>query len=101
MGILYITEFADEGKDQSGNLAPVAMMPPIAQQAITFTTSTQSAVLNAQTRLVRLHTDSICSVRFAVNPTAVTTDARLAANMTEYFAVPPGSGLKIAAVTNT
>ena len=101
MGILYITEFADEGRDANGNLAPVAMMPPIAQQAITFTTSTQSAVLNAQTRLVRLHTDSICSVRAAVNPTAVTTDARLAANQTEYFAVPAGSGLKIAAIANT
>lgn len=101
MGILYITEYADEGKDQNGNLAPVAMLPPLAQQAITFTTSTQSAVLNAQTRLVRLHTDSICSFRAAVNPTAVTTDARMAAGQTEYFAVPPGSTLKIAAVSNT
>lgn len=101
MGILYITEYADVGRDQNGNLAPVAMLPPLNQQAITFTTSTQSAVLNAQTRLVRLHTDSICSFRAAVNPTAVTTDARLAANQTEYFAVPPGSTLKIAAVANT
>ena len=101
MGILYITEFADEGKDQNGNLAPVAMMPPIAQQAITFTTSTQSAVLNAQTRLVRLHTHTLSSLTAAVNPTAVTTDMRLAANQTEYVAVPAGSGLKIAAVSNT
>lgn len=98
---LYITEFAQEGIDALGRVMPVAAAQPIAQQKVVFSTSTQSATLNANTTLVRLHVDGVCSVAFGTNPTASTTNMRLVTDQTEYFGVQANSGLKIAAITNT
>lgn len=98
---LYITEFAQEGVDALGRVMPTARQQPLASQKVTFTTSTQSATLNANTTLVRLNTDGVCSVAFGTNPTATTSDMRMALDQTEYFAVQANSGLKIAAVSNT
>jgi hypothetical protein len=92
MGKLYITEFRDYD-------AQSARAPAAAEQVVTYTTTTQSAAFGADTRLVRIHTDSICSIAFGLNPTATTSTARLAAGQTEYFAVEPG--MKVAAVSNT
>jgi hypothetical protein len=58
-----------------------------------------SAAFNAATKIVRLHTDAICSVAFGAAPVAAATNARLAAGATEYFGVSPGS--KVAVITNT
>jgi len=98
---LYITEFSNEGVDMLGQIVPVAKAIPLAEQKVAFTTSAQSAALQANTALVRLHTDGICSVAFGTNPTATTSNLRMVAGQTEYFAVHPGSNLKIAAVNNT
>ena len=49
--------------------------------------STQGPLFSIYTALVRVHTDSICSVAIGNNPTATTTNKRLAANQTEYFGV--------------
>jgi hypothetical protein len=56
---------------------------------------------NNLTTLIRVHTDAVCCIAMGVNPTAVNTKMRLAANQTEYFAVPPGSNWKLAVITNT
>jgi hypothetical protein len=94
MAVLYISEYTQNTID----LPVVASEPSTASQAVTFTTSTQSAAFRNDTRLVRLHTDTNCFVKFGTNPTATTaTDARMAANQTEYFRVFPGH--KVAAVT--
>jgi hypothetical protein len=98
---LYITEFAQEGIDALGRIVPVAQLLPIAEQKVVFSTSTQSATLNANTTLVRLHADGICSVAAGLNPTATTSNMRLGLNQTEYFAVQQNCGLKIAAINNT
>lgn len=98
---LYITEFAQEGVDAMGRIMPVAQLLPLAEQKVVFSTSTQSATLNQNTTLVRLHADGICSVLAGINPTATTSNMRLGLNQTEYFAVQPNSGLKIAAISNT
>ena len=100
MAVLYITEFADAGM----NFPTVATQPPLAEQKVTFTTSTASAAFNAKTSLVRIHTDSICSIEFVgagALAVATTSTARMAANQTEYFIVPRGQGYSVAAVTNT
>lgn len=98
---LYITEFNLEGVDAMGRLMPAARTLPIAEQKVAFTgTSAQSATLNASTTLVRLHTDGACSIAFGTNPTATASNMRLALDQTEYFAVQPGTGLKIAAISN-
>lgn len=97
MGILYITEFSTRGI-----LSPtMATEPPVAEQTVTYSTSTSSNAFNPDTILVCIHTDSICSIEFGTNPTATTTTRRMAANQTEYFEVPRGLGYKVAAITNT
>lgn len=99
---LYITEFAQVGIDALGRVAaPIPRQLPVAEQKVAFTTSAQSATLDATTTMVRLQADGICSVAFGANPTATTSNLRMTAGQTEYFMVPANSGLKIAAVNNT
>jgi len=92
MSTLYITEYPDWD-------AGLPKEPPIAQQTVSFSTSTQSSAFNANTRIVRIHTDAICSIEFGASPTATTSKRRLPADATEYFAVE--GGMKVAAITNT
>lgn len=101
MALLYITEFQTVGRDHNNGMS-VAFTPAITGQIVVNTGgSTQSAAFSDKTRLVRLMTDSICSVKFGTNPTATTADPRMAANQTEYFAVQPGGGMKVAVIVNT
>jgi hypothetical protein len=97
MAALYITEYQDILR--INGVVQVPVEPAIAEQKVTFTTTTQSSAFNASTRYVRIHTDAICSIKFGLNPTAVVTEKRMAADSTEYFAV--STGHKVAAVTNT
>lgn len=100
MATLYITEFDRQGRDIDSYPSPVAAWPPVAQQAITISsTSAQSAALNAQTTLVRLHTDTACWIEVGSNPTATNAKMKMPADSTEYFSVRPGSTVKIAAIT--
>jgi len=100
MGILYVTEFSTLGTTPWNQTVQQALQPPAAEQAITYSTSTQSAAFKNNTNFVRLNTDSICSIAFGINPTAVaSTNARMSAGSTEYFAVPVGQAFKVAAVT--
>jgi len=99
MATLFITEFTNSGADSRGSPVQAAEQPPVAEQAITTTgTSAQSAVLNASTTLVRLHTDTTVFVLFGIDPTATAAKMRLAADSTEYFVVRRGCGLKIAGI---
>lgn len=93
MGKLYVTEFIDTDAG-----SPVAVSHTD-QTPVTYGASTQSAAFGSNTKLIRVHTDSICSIAFGANPTATTNNMRLAAGQTEYFAVQPGQ--KVAAITNT
>lgn len=103
MAVLYVEEFVAQGMDPNGRSIAIGMQPNNAAQTVAISSSS-AATTNAfknNTNLVRLHTDAICSVAFATSPTATATTARMAANQTEYFAVTPGSGLKVAVITNT
>lgn len=96
MAVLYITEYP--ALEVSG--LPVAITPPVAEQTVAISgSSTASSAFNANTGLVRLHTDAICSVEFGGAPTATATTMRLAANQTEYFVVH--SGQKVAVISNS
>jgi hypothetical protein len=94
MATLYVTEFNNWD-------ANCAQEPAVTTQAFTFTTTTQSAAFNVKTRMVRLHTDAICSVIFGRNPSATTSSRRMVAGATEYFAVPADGTFKVAVVSNT
>lgn len=98
MASLYITEFADIGAIKGPT--PIADTPANTVQKVTIGgSSTQSSAFASNTRLVRLHTDAICSVLFGSNPTATASHSRMSADTTEYFAVTPGH--KVAVITNT
>lgn len=98
MAVLYITEYAGVGP---GHIqAPIE--PPLAEQTVAIGAEADSAVLNANTRLVRLHTDAVCSILFGATPTATTAKQRMAADTTEYKWVQgqPGT-MKISVIANT
>ena len=100
MAILYITEYAEMSIGPAGRVGQIPQEPPLAEQAITFTTHTESSAFNAKTRFVRLHTDTNCFVVLGTAPVAVTsTNGRMAANQTEYRGVPLGAAFKVSVVT--
>lgn len=101
MATLYITEFSDLSVSFArGNLAQVVAQPPVVEQTpLAIGVAAQSAAFNANTTLVRLHADSVCSILFGANPTATTANARMAAGQTEYFGVAPG--MKVSVIANT
>lgn len=100
MALLFITEFAATYRDHAVG-GGAAFQPPVVDQTPIANNggSTQSAAFNAFTRLIRVHTDGICSIAIGANPTATTSNMRLATNSTEYFAVVPGQ--KLAVIANT
>lgn len=97
MSTAYVTEFTALGTHLTGG--QIAQMPPVAEQKVTFTTTTQSSAFNTSTRFIRVHPTSICSISIGSNPTATTSTMRLAADQVEYFGVTGGD--KIAFVDNT
>ena len=99
MATLYISEYARMGVSADGQSVPIAGELVGKQTRSLSGSSAQSAAFAKQTRYVRLHTDAVCSFLIGDNPTATTSDARLAADQTEYFEVRPDQ--KVAAITNT
>ncbi len=99
-GVFYITEYQSAGR-MAGSNVPVAAGRPITNNNIAIlASSVQSNPFNANTRMIRVHNDSTQAVfvLLGANPTAVTgTDARMAANQTEYYQVIPGD--KMAVIT--
>lgn len=99
MAKLYVTEYSNNGGasnygERIGNPPVVAM-----QHVAIGGASAASSAFNGATHLIRVHTDAICSIVVAANPTATTDDTRMAADDTEYFNVRPGD--KIAVISNT
>lgn len=96
MASLYITEY-------DGNItgdSQVPREPVVTEQKITITgVSAQSAAFNASTRLIRIHTDAICSILVGENPTATAAKQRLPADTIQFARVQPGH--KIAVISNT
>ena len=101
MSVLYITEYIDiDGTRQ------VPREPALASQTVAIgSTSTTCNAFNAQTTVIRLHTDAVCSVNVgpvgtAASPlTATINNGRMAAGQTEYRGVVPAGGPQQVAVT--
>lgn len=106
MAKVYISEYARGALGSRGTIYS-AEEPPVATQVLDPAGTHLSAVFNKETRFIRVHTDSIISYKIGTAPTAATTDARMAANQTEYFGVPPAAagaaneGYKIDVIVNT
>lgn len=102
MAVLYVSEFIELPITDNAVARSWAMTPPIVEQTVAIGAGSASNAFNPQTKFVRLHTDSICSIAFSVSgatPTATTSNARMAANTTEYFGVQGGG--KVAVITNS
>ena len=98
MATMYITEYEQMVK-YPGSVAQVPMEPPLAIQAVTFTTTTASAALNAATKFVSIQLSANGHVQFATSPTATTSTSRLhEANAVSFHGVPKGQSFKVAAV---
>lgn len=99
MATLYITEHV--GIRQQDGVVQAAQRPGLRQQTVLIGGSSAQCALpfKDDTRLLRVHTDAICSISIGTNPTATAADSRMAADQTEYFTVRPGD--KIAVITNT
>ena len=101
MAILKVAEFTDVGMVPPS----LAKAPALAQQVITFSAATASAAFNAKTNMVRLISDTICSIEFSATSapaTAATTAAtaiKLNAQVPEYFYVTAGGSLSVIADT--
>lgn len=99
MATLFIQEYSDVAV-LATTIGQAGQEPALAAQTVAVGGgSLQSAAFNVNTKMVRVHTDVICSVKFGTNPTAVATELRMAANTTEFFGVTPGH--KVAVITNT
>lgn len=100
MAVLFIAEFREINVNQ-GNITPIVTGTPITEQTVAIGGSnTKSAAFNANTQIIRVHTDAICSIKIGPDAAAVATATtmRMAAGQTEYFRVNPTD--KIGVITN-
>ncbi len=106
MAKVYITEYANSGRELKQNIVQSAEEPRLADQVVAIGgSSVQSAALQDKTRLIRVHTDAICSIDIGADPTATANKSRMGANQTEYFSISKDAqaagDVKIAVITNT
>lgn len=103
MAVLYVTEFSELGsRNQNNTTLQVIAQPTLIEQTVAIGgASVQSSAFNINTRMVQLHTDAICSVKFGTNPTATATTMRMAAGERLNFSIPVAQSYKVAVITNT
>ena len=93
MATLYVSEYRLLASVPSvTNYAPMPGQAPqepvVAEYTVNISgSSTQGPLFGGYTALIRVHCDAVCSIAIGKNPTALTTNKRLAANQTEYFGV--------------
>lgn len=101
MANLYVSEYE---RAQDGPSMPIPAMfwgPAVVVQAPVAigATHAESAAFGANTRFVRLHTDTTCCVLIGASPAATTSSQRMTANQTEYFAVRGSDKVSVIAST--
>lgn len=105
MAKLYVTEFSKNAHMWAGGetiSAPQADDNPAYVEQVPVVIGAGnlvSAAFGGATRLIRVHTDVICSIAIGSAPVADVNTMRMAAGQTEYFGVKPGH--KIAVIANT
>lgn len=106
MATCYITEWRGIGTVPSQNPAinqgEMTMQAPGGFQAtnnVSFSAAVQTAAFGANTYLIEVSPDAICSVLIGDNPTATAANMRIAADQVRYYVVRPGQ--KISVIANT
>jgi hypothetical protein len=100
MANLYVTEFSDV-PIANGNIQ-IAQCPPISNTILSLSSqSTATGVVSANTRYVRIATDTNCFVVISSAPTSASTSGmRMVADQVEYFGLRSGVD-KVAAVSTS
>lgn len=103
MATLWIKEHARKPQYSGG--PDIWAEPALVEQAVTISgTSAQSAAFNAQTKFITITADSAFCYLVSTNPTAATTNFRVAADSILILGVEQASGsatYKIAGITTT
>lgn len=97
MAKLTVTEFSLLTETSLGRTQTVKAPPVTEQQLGISGASNPSAAFNARTVVVRLKTDTACSIAWGSAPVAVSGNCPMEAGQTEYFGVNPGD--KVAVIT--
>lgn len=97
---LYITEYDKLAHDANGNVVLAGHETAVAGQQVAIGAGTvASAAFGKTTKLVLLHPDVTCHVRFGTAPTAVQGEyTRLTAGSFLYFGVQGLVALKVAVI---
>jgi hypothetical protein len=91
----FVSEYSFITMMQDGQRAQAVLEPALAVQKVTFTTtSTQSAVFNAATRVIRVVCTAKAHFEISTNPTSTTADSYVAPDTAEYFGIQ-NTGLRI------
>lgn len=101
--ILKVLEFNGGGNSMPNIVPQIVQMPPLVEQsALDFSGgAVQSAVLNADTRIVFLNCSVRCSFKFETGASTVTVNnTPLGPDLPHYFSVIPQSGLKISVIAS-
>lgn len=105
---LYVEEYVRGtlASGPGGALMQAAEGPPIAEYIIDYATGeAHGANLNAKTRFLRIHADSICVRKVGAEAVAaVTGGGRMDAGQTEYMGVSQTeviAGTRVSAITTT
>lgn len=97
MATLWIREYRDRGVAGAAREIQVPQEPGLADQTVTFTTSTQSAAFNSSTRFIAIIGSAAFHYVVGANPTATTSGLKVPADTITHIGVTPGQ--KIAAIT--
>ncbi len=102
MSVLQIREYTELARGREGGAIEAGKEPGHVDQVFTISgSSAPSAAFAKTTKLVRIHTDVACNIKFGSAPTALKQSAGGAGGMeagqTEHFGVVGGQ--KVAAIT--
>lgn len=99
MATLWIREYEDLALDARGRPMQIALEgDAVRDQTVTFTTTVQSSAFNKSTKYVAISSSVAFHYKVGTNPTATTSNARVAADQWIFFGLQE-QDLKVAAVT--
>jgi hypothetical protein len=101
MAACYISEYATiafPGPDHGSGFQAPQEPAQVEQLVGVNASSTQSAPFAGTTRMVMISLDTVASLLFGPNPTAVTTAKRLPAGFVGFFGIVPGQ--RVAVIAN-
>lgn len=93
---LYLTEYRKVASGDHGHAIQAGEEPPLAEDKLDIgPTSVKSNQFHKETRLIMVHTDSICHVAIGQEPTASTENRRLPADTTIFYGLKELSKLAV------